>query len=72
MIDKIKLLKKSIKAADPKKTDVVIKDIYKQINELLKLAKKSEKINHKYSVYFDKTLSDGVSPEQAAAELGLM
>lgn len=71
MIEDIKLLKRSIKAADITLTDVIIKDLYKQVNELLVKAKRIEKINHKYSVYFDKTLSDGIEPEQAASELGL-
>ncbi len=34
-------------------------------------AKQSEDVNHLYGLYFDKTLGDGLSPEEAAEELGL-
>lgn len=71
MIKELNTLKKSIEAADPRKEDVLIKDLLKQINSIIKNAKRSEKVNHLYGLYFDKTYGDGQSAEQAAQELGL-
>jgi hypothetical protein len=71
MIKELNILKKTIKAADPKMEDVLIKDLYEQINNIIKNAKRSEKVNHLYGLYFDKTYGDGVSNEQAAQDLGL-
>jgi hypothetical protein len=71
MIKELNILKKSIKAADPYMNDVVIKDLHKQITSIIKNAKRSEKVNHLYGLYFDKTYADGVSNEQAAQDLGL-
>lgn len=71
MIEELNKLKKSIKAADPRMEDVLIKDLYKQINNIIKNAKRSEKVNHLYGLYFDKTYGDGTSCEQAAQDLGL-
>ena len=71
MIEKLNTLKRSIKAADPTLNDVVITDLYKQINAIIKDAKRSEKANHLYGLYFDKTYGDGLSAEEAAVDLGL-
>lgn len=71
MINKLNTLKRSIKAADPTLTDVVIIDLHKQITEIVKLAKRSKKVNDLYGLYFDKTFGDGLSAEKAADELGL-
>lgn len=47
MIEKLNTLKRSIKAADPTLKDAVIVSLYKQINSIIKDAKRSEKINTK-------------------------
>tara|TARA_R110000772_G_scaffold153261_1_gene264264 strand:+ start:27242 stop:27460 length:219 start_codon:yes stop_codon:yes gene_type:complete len=71
MINKLNTLKRSIDAADPSMEDVLIKDLLKQIKDIIKDAKRSEKVNHLYGLYFDKTYGDGTSCEQAAQDLGL-
>lgn len=71
MIQELIKLKRSIKAADPNLKDKVIADLHKQVTAIIKDAKRSEKVNNLYGLYFDKTYGDGLSAEEAAADLGL-
>jgi len=71
MIQELNKLKRSIKAADPTLQDEVICDLHKQVTAIIKNAKRSEKVNHLYGLYFDKTYGDGLSAEEAATDLGL-
>lgn len=76
-----------IKPLQPKIVEIMIKKIkaliatveltenkvgLETLNEILEEAKHSEKVNHKYGVFFDKVISDGVSPEEAARDLKLL
>ena len=51
--------------------DQVISDLHKQVTAIIKDAKRSEKVNYLYGLYFDKTYGDGLSAEEAVADLGL-
>ena len=60
MLEKLKALKKRTPSRK------------QEIDELIRLYKKSESVNNKYGVFFDKVISDGVNAEDAARELELL